>query len=78
MNFLSLVATLTDSELQKMPVYIAISSKKNLAHFFTFNIMDTDLIFVIFFHKCTFGLNFSPHEISRQNSVNNRFSNKTA
>ena len=22
----------------------------------------SDLIFVIFFHKCNFGLNFSPHE----------------
>ena len=31
-----------------------------------------------FLHKCTFGLKFSPREISRQNSVNNRFSNKTA
>ena len=37
-----------------------------------------------FLHKCTFGKKFSPHEStyivakkSRQNSVNNRFSNKT-
>ena len=38
----------------------------------------TDLMVVIFLHKCTFGLNFPPHEISRQNSVNKKLSNKTA
>ena len=32
----------------------------------------------LFLHKCTFGLNFSPHEILQQNSVNNRFSDKAA
>ena len=34
------------------------------------HMMGSHLIFVIFLHKCTFGLNFSPQEISRQNSVN--------